>query len=211
MSGIHEEEGLPVSSHGLFSRRRLLGAGAVAGAGTITGAGSAPAARPARPGTAQLDPAAAVQSKFYAGLTLMAGNEVNAPTGTVFVKDPFNGSYASTTGGYVGTAVDLPAGSVVQDVVFFLYQQAGSQLCALQLYRPGAATSSYEVLLSREVTGTGVISFAASSYATGLPRLISADDALCAFVWRGLQTCVCRGIRVDFVPPAGTVGASSGG
>lgn len=195
-------------SHGLLSRRRLLGAGAVAGAGTLTGTATARAARPV---TAQLEPAGAVQSTFYAGLTLMAGNEVDAPTGTVFVKDPFNGSYASTTGGYVGTALDVPAGSLVQDVVFFLYQQVGSQLCALQLYHPGADTSGYEILLSREVTGTGVISLTASSYSSGLPRLITANDALCAFVWRGLQTCVCRGIRVDFVPPAGPVGAAGRG
>jgi hypothetical protein len=197
-----------VPSHDVFSRRRLLGAGAVAGAATLAGSGSARAAAPL---PVQLGPAATVQSKSFAGLSLMAGNEIDVPTGTVFVKDPFNGSYASTTGGYVGTALDVPAGSVVQDVVFFLYQQAGSQLCALQLYHPGADAAGYEILLSQEVTGTGVISLAASTYSTGVPRMINANDALCAFVWRGQQTCVCRGIRIDFIPPPSSVGSSTSG
>lgn len=195
-------------SHGLFTRRRLLGAGAVAGA-TLT------AVRPARaavPAPVQLSPASAVQSKSYPGLSLMAGNELETPpTGTVFVKDPFNGSYPSTTGGYVGTPLDVPAGSVVQDVVFFLYQLSGSQLCAVQLYHPGASTGAIEVLLSQGVAGTGVITLAASQYSTALPRLIGANDSLCAFVWRGQRTCVCRGIRVDFIPPPSSLGSSTGG
>jgi hypothetical protein len=194
----------------LFTRRRLLAAGAVAGATTLTVANPARAARPrpAEPPPAPLTSASAVQSKSYPGLSLMAGNELEAPpTSTVFVKDPFNGSYPSTVGGYVGTSLDVPAGSVVQDVVFFLYQQSGSQLCAVQLYHPGAGSSAIEVLLSQAVDGTGVIAVAASAYSSALPRVITANDSLCAFVWRGQRTCVCRGIRVDFTPP-GTVGSS---
>ena len=197
-------------SHGLFTRRRLLGAGAVAGATTLT---AGRAARAAAPVPAQLSPASAVQSKSYPGLSMMAGNELEAPpTGTVFVKDPFNGSYPSTTGGYVGTPLDVPAGSVVQDVVFFLYQESGSQLCAVQLYHPGASSPhAIEVLLSQSSVGTGVITLTASQYSTSLPRLIGPSDSLCAFVWRGQRTCVCRGIRVDFIPPPSSLGSSTGG
>ena len=198
-----------MSNQGLFTRRRLLGAGAVAGAATLTATGPARAGDPL---PAQLAPTGVVQSKSYPGLTLMAGNELESPpTGTVFVKDPFNGAYASTVGGYVGTTLDVPAGSMVHDVVFFLYQQSGSQLCAVQLYHPGASASAIEVLLSQGAAGTGVISLAASAYSSTLPRLITANDALCAFVWRGQRTCVCRGIRVDFTPPPGTAGSSSSG
>jgi hypothetical protein len=203
-----------VPNHGLFTRRRLLGAGAVAGATTLTVASPARAAQPlpAEPAPTQVIPASAVQSKSYPGLSLVAGNELEAPpTGTVFVKDPFNGSYPSTVGGYVGTSLDVLAGSVVQDVVFFLYQQSGSQLCAVQLYHPGAGSSAIEVLLSQPADGTGVISLAASAYSSALPRLITANDSLCAFVWRGQRTCVCRGIRVDFTPPPGTGGSSVSG
>ena len=202
-------------SHGLFTRRRLLGAGAVAGAATLASAGPARAAGPAPAGSpvlTQLAPASAVQSKSYPGLSLMAGNELETPpTGTVFVKDPFNGSYPSTVGGYVGASLDVPAGSLVQDVVFFLYQESGSQLCAVQLYHPGASAGAIEVILSQAVSGTGVIALPASQYSNTLPRLISANDALCAFVWRGQRTCVCRGIRVDFIPPPTSLGSSAGG
>jgi hypothetical protein len=132
-----------VSDFGALSRRRLLGAGALAGATTFTGVPAAGAARPTVSADS-LQPMSAPQSKLYAGLTLMAGNELASPTSTVFVKDPSNGSYPSTVNGYVGAALDVPAGSVVSDVVFFLYQQdVQQQLCAVQLYHPAATTAGW--------------------------------------------------------------------
>src|SRR5262249_58224458 len=103
----HKEGRFQLPSHGLFTRRRLLGAGAVAGATTLTAGRPAGAAGPA---PAQLSPASAGLSKSYPGLSLMAGNELETPpTGTVFVKDPFNGSYPSTTGRGVGPPPARPA------------------------------------------------------------------------------------------------------
>jgi len=195
---------------GALSRRRLLGAGAVVGATAL-----AATARPAAAGPRldqPLTPAAGAESRFYAGITLMAGNELTTATSTVFVKDPFNGSYPSTVNGYVGTALDVPAGSVVHDVVFFLYQQAGGgqQLCAVQLYHPG--TTGYEILLSHVAAEDGIVAVSTASAAPGaLPRLVGAGDALCAFVWRGEQSAVCRGIRVDYSAPGGGIGGSAGG
>ncbi len=198
---------------GALSRRRLLGAGAAVGATALAGAALATSASSAGayPLRAQtLTPTAAAESRFYPGITLMAGNELAVATGTVFVKDPYNGSYPSGVGGYVGTSLDVPAGSTVTDVVFYLYQQAGGgqQLCAVQLYHPGG--TGYDILLSYTATGEGVIAVSTAAQSDALPRLVSVDDALCAFVWRGQQTSVCRGIRVDYNPP-GTVLGSSGG
>jgi hypothetical protein len=144
-------------------------------------------------------------------LSLAAGNELDEPTSTVFVKDPVNGSFPSTANGYVGAAIDVPAGSLVVDIVFFLYQTSGQQLCAVQLYHLAAATSSYEILLSQTADGTGVLTLSAAAFSAGLPRLITQNDALTAFVWRGAQSAVCRGIRVDYMPPATGVGAAGGG
>jgi hypothetical protein len=197
---------------GALSRRRLLGAGAVVGA-TALAARPADARTPraAVPVATGLSPAGVAESRTYPGITLMAGNELTTPTSTVFVKDPFNGSYPSTTNGYVGTALDVPAGSVVNDVVFYLYQQPGAvqQLCAVQLYHPGGP--GIDVLLSYTATGTGILSVSTAAVGGGtLPRVVTADDALCAFVWRGQQEAVCRGIRVDYTPPGG-VGSSAGG
>ena len=195
-------------NHGVFSRRRLLGAGAVAGATTLTGLPSVAAAPPA---PRQLSTTGGLESKTYAGLSLAAGNELDEPTSTVFVKDPVNGSFPSTANGYVGAAIDVPAGSLVVDIVFFLYQTSGQQLCAVQLYHLAAATSSYEILLSQTADGTGVLTLSAAAFSAGLPRLITQNDALTAFVWRGAQSAVCRGIRVDYMPPATGVGAAGGG
>ena len=195
---------------GALSRRRLLGAGAVVGATAL-----AATARPAAAGTRLDQPlttASGAESRFYAGITLMAGNELATPTSTVFVKDPFNGSYPSTVNGYVGTALDVPAGSVVHEIVFFLYQQAGGgqQLCAVQLYHPG--TTGYEVILSHVATEAGIVAVSTAGAAPGtLPRLVGAGDALCAFVWRGQQSAVCRGIRVDYTAPGGGIGGTAGG
>lgn len=210
---------------GALSRRRLLGAGAVVGAtalaGTARPAAAAPAAAapaaPARPAagprvaSAALLPAAVAESRFYPGITLMAGNELAYATSTVFVKDPFNGSFPSTANGYVGTALDIPAGSTVHDVVFFLYQQpGGDQLCAVQLYHPGAP--GYEILLSHEATDAGIVAVSTATAGGGtLPRVVGSGDALCAFVWRGAQTAVCRGIRVDYTPPGTVTGTAGGG
>jgi hypothetical protein len=195
---------------GALSRRRLLGAGAVVGATAL--AGTRPATAEPRLTEGVLAPAAGVESRSYAGITLMAGNELATPTSTVFVKDPFNGSYASTMNGYVGAALDVPAGSMVRDVVFFLYQQAGGaqQLCAVQLYHPSAP--GYDILLSYTATATGIVAVSTAAQAPGsLPRLMGPDDALCAFVWRGQQTAVCRGIRVDYIAPGGVAGTAGGG
>jgi hypothetical protein len=195
---------------GALSRRRLLGAGAVVGATAL-----ASTARPAAAGPRLDDamtPATGSESRSYAGITLMAGNELATPTSTVFVKDPFNGSYPSTVNGYVGASLDVPAGSVVHDVVFSLYQQpsGGQQLCAVQLYHPGGP--GYDVLLSHVATTQGIVAVSTATEAPGiLPRLIGAGDALCAFVWRGQQTAVCRGIRVDYTPPGGGIGGAGGG
>src|SRR5438067_4158831 len=194
---------------GALSRRRLLGAGAAAGATALAG-GVANGVAAAEPWPRSLSAAAGSESRFYAGLTLMAGNELSNPTSTVFVKDPFNGSYASTINGYVGTPLDVPAGSVVNDVVFFLYQQGElQQLCAVQLYHPGG--SGYEVLLSYTVPGTGLIAVSTATQSAKLPRLVTGNDALCAFVWHGQQNSVCRGIRVDYTPPGGVAASSGGG
>ena len=193
---------------GALSRRRLLGAGAVVGATALAVTNRSAAAEPLPPRA--LAAAGAPESRFYPGITLMAGNELDVATSTVFVKDPFNGSYPSGINGYVGTSLDIPAGSTVTDVVFFLYQQAGAgqQLCAVQLYHPGG--SGYEILLSHTATGEGVFAVSTATESDALPRLVSANDALCAFVWRGQQTAVCRGVRVDYSPPGGVL-VSSGG
>jgi hypothetical protein len=197
-----------VLNHGVLSRRRLLGAGAVAGATTLTGLPSVAAAPPA---PRQVAPTGVMESKTYAGLSLVAGNELDVATSTVFVTDPVNGSFPSTANGYVGASIDLPAGSLVVDVVFFLHQTAGQQLCAVQLYHLDAPSNSYEILLSQAADGTGVLTLSAAAHAAGLPRQINQNDALTAFVWRGAQTAVCRGIRVDYVPAATGVGAAGGG
>jgi hypothetical protein len=210
---------------GALSRRRLLGAGAAVGATALAGsvraampaaadplpAAAPPADPPADPAPAGgLAPAGAAESRFYPGITLMAGNELAVATSTVFVKDPFNGSYPSGINGYVGTSLDVPAGSTVHDVVFFLYQQpdAIQQLCAVQLYHPGGA--GLEVLLSHTASGEQVFSVSTATESDALPRLLAPDDALCAFVWRGQQTSVCRGIRVDYTPPGGIIGSAGG-
>ncbi len=197
---------------GALSRRRLLGAGAVVGATALTATATRAAAGP-RLAEAAFAPTAGTESRSYPGITLMAGNELaNFPTSTVFVKDPFNGSYPSTANGYVGTALDVPAGSTVHDVVFFLHQQdgGGQQLCAVQLYHPGA--TGYEILLSHTATETGIVAVSAAAGAPdALPRIVNSGDALCAFVWRGQQNAVCRGIRVDYTPPGAVTGSSGGG
>jgi hypothetical protein len=227
----HEEDCM-ADQTGALSRRRLLGAGAIVGATALAttarpaDARSAPDAVPAGvapdgaatagvapdgAAAAGLAPAATPESRSYPGITLMAGNELTVATSTVFVKDPFNGSYPNVPNGYVGTALDVPAGSVVHDVVFFLYQQAGGvqQLCAVQLYHPGGP--GYEILLSHVATEAGIVAVSTAALGGGtLPRVVTADDALCAFVWRGQQNAVCRGIRVDYTPP-GLVGGAAGG
>jgi len=202
-----------MSDHtGALSRRRLLGASAVVGASALAATTWAATAAEAAPAPTALAPTAGTESRFYAGLALMAGNELPVATSTTFVKDPFNGSYANTANGYVGTPLDVPAGSILHDVEFFLYQQAGGgqQLCAVQLYHPGRP--GYEILLSHTAMETGIVAVSAAARGGGtLPRLVTADDALCAFVWRGQQTAVCRGIRVDYTAPGGVVGSSRGG
>jgi hypothetical protein len=197
-----------VLNHGVLSRRRLLGAGAVAGATTLTGLPSVAAAPPA---PRQLAPTGGIESKTYAGLSLVAGNELDVATSTVFVKDPINGSFPSTANGYVGASLDVPAGSLVVDVVFYLYQSSGQQLCAVQLYHLAAPTNGYDIILSQTADGTGVLTLSTAAHSASLPRLVTATDALTAFVWRGEQTAVCRGIRVDYMPPNGGVGAAGGG
>jgi hypothetical protein len=154
--------------------------------------------------------AGAAESRFYPGITLMAGNELEAATSTVFAADPRNGSYPSTVNGYVGVSIDVPTGSIVTDVVFVLYQDGSAQqLCAVQRYHPTAG--GVDILLSHPVPGNGVLTVSTAATGTGLPLRLGPDDALCAFVWRGESSAVCRGIRVDYVPPGGGVATGPGG
>jgi hypothetical protein len=199
-----------------LSRRRLLGAGALAGAAVFASSPSVAAAstmdaHPTASSEPTLNPAGAgaPESRFYPGITLMAGNELEVATSTVFAANPRNGSYPSTINGYVGASIDIPTGSIVTDVVFILYQDGSAQqLCAVQCYHPTAG--GVDILLSHPVPADGVITVSTAATGTGLPLRLGADDALCAFVWRGEAGAVCRGIRVDYVPPGGAVGGSLG-
>jgi hypothetical protein len=198
---------------GALTRRRLLSAGAVAGAAVLAGspgvAGATAVSAPARPDGTLVASAGPTESRLYAGITLTAGNELDVPTSTVFSPDPRNGAYPSTVNGYVGASLDVPVGSLVNDVVFFLYQEGNAQqTCALQMYHP--TTGGVEVLLSHVVSGDGSITVSAAGVGAGLPRRLGADDALAAFVWRGEASAVCRGIRVDYVPVGGGGGVGGG-
>ena len=142
----------------------------------------------------------------------MAGNELDQATSTVFVKDPFNGVVPQHRQRLRGHALDVPAGSVVHDVVFFLYQQAGGgqQLCAVQLYHPGA--TGYEILLSHVAAEDGIV--AVSTRERGARRPAPAGrrrTTPCARSCGGASSRRCAGASGSTTArPGGGIGGPPG-
>ena len=196
---------------GALSRRRLLGAGAAVGATALAGVapagptGSAPAAASvrdpdARPGVGrQPNPASIPGISLMAGNELDVGHEHRVREGSVQRLLPerhqrLRGHLARRPRRQHRAATSCSSSTSSPTAPAALRRAA---------VPPGRRSPAVEVLLSHTATGGHGRDHRSTAAAVlhSLPRLIGPSDSLCAFVWRGQRTCVCRGIRVDYIPP----------
>lgn len=189
-----------------ISRRTLIGAGAATAAITGVPAGSAAdgppnegaevdaSAPPARRTEALAALGPTEQARFYPGIALTPGLGV-AGTTLVYVGNPFAGSYPSP-GGWVGIAVDVPVGSVINAVDFSLYGTPRGGSIFVERYLPDT-TGFVDTIVSPVPAGSG-----ATTATLAVNQTFDGTQAFHAYHNGGTATSVCRGIRVRYTPPA---------
>lgn len=198
-----------------LSRRALLGMGVGAGAGALVAAqvasnvGSAVAAPPTGPANAisrsighalaaprdALSFVAAPRYVTYPGIALVAGTQTaSSPTWSIYEGNPKGGSYAANNG-WLGCAIEVPAGATVVDVTAYTFG-TGAGTLFVDRYLPSTAGFAESM--------TGVI--AANTVATVrtttvvLNRNLAADEAIHTYVLGTSTNHVVRGIRVGYQP-----------
>ncbi|MEO6715446.1 MAG: hypothetical protein ABIM89_18750 [Mycobacteriales bacterium] len=186
-----------------LSRRALLGIG-VAGAGALAAPAGPAAAEPPNgpPNVRRLAPSlpavatsplVAPRYVTYPGIALVAGTQ-SATTATwcVYESNPKGGAWA-TNNGWLGTAIEVPAGEVVVDVTAFTYGVGAGKL-VLDRYLP-AADGFVET-----ITGAIAASTVAGLRTTTIPinRALAPDEALHAYVFGTSTNHVVRGMRVGY-------------
>lgn len=188
-----------------LSRRALLGMGVTAGAGVVTTqAGSAAAAAPPRPANAFTSAvaapraaaaAAATRYVTYPGIALVAGTQsATSATWAVYEGNPKGGSWAANNG-WVGAAIEVPAGGTIVDVTAYTFGTGKGSL-VVDRYLP--ATSGYVESKTEAITATTTATLTATNVL--MDRTLAADEGIHAYVFGTSTNLVVRGIRVGYRP-----------
>jgi hypothetical protein len=163
--------------------------------------GSAPAVRPD-----QLDPAAnapKVRYQLIPGSALVAGGEGGGIAGLQYVGGAFSGVCTTPPGAlnFVGTTVNVPDGSSLQAVTFYLYRTGGTQpMCAVDRFEPTGAGYT-DSPFTQTVTATGLVTVDAN-----IPRFVDySKETYHALVHNTSATAVVRAIRIAYIPPVSGV------
>lgn len=188
------------------SRRALIGIGVGAGAGAFAAAqaGPAAAAPPAPANTMRVAPAlpmaagtpvATTHYVTYPGIALVAATQSpTLPTWSVYEGNPKGGAWAANSG-WLGSAIEVPAGATIVDVTAYTYG-TGAGTLFVDRYLP--ATTGY----AESLTGAIAASPAATLRTTTVTvnRVLAVDEGLHVYVFGTSTNHVVRGIRVGYQP-----------
>jgi hypothetical protein len=193
-----------------FSRRTMLGSGAVLGAVALA-EGVSPARAVARPAPSaapvseQLSPSAnapKVRYQMFPGPALVPAGESGGVVGVQYVA-ALSGACATPAAdlNLLGTTINLPDGSILQTVTFYMNRTGGAQpRCAVDRFVPAGGGYTDSPFL-QTVTATGLVTVVAN-----LPRVLdNSTEVLHALVHNTSSTAVVRGIRIGYIPPTSGV------
>lgn len=189
-----------------LSRRALLGMGVTAGAGALAAQAGTASAAP-KPGTpnphrlavaaprASQPPAGATRYITYPGIGLVPGTQsATSPTWSVYEGNPKGGAWAANSG-WVGTVLEVPAGSTIVEVTAYTFGTAEGSL-VVDRYVPAAG--GYGESMTGAIAASPVATVRTTTVA--MNRVVAADEGLHAYVYGTSTNHVVRGLRVAYRP-----------